>query len=142
SGGRELLELPWDQPLVTWRSDRMVQVARGISRHVVRFVEFDGLLYALKELPHRLAQHEYRLLRDLAEEDLPVVEVVGVVTERGNDLDDILITRHLEFSLPYRQLFTGRGLPDLRASLLDALTQLLTRLHLAGFFWGDCSLSN
>ena len=26
--------------------------------------------------------------------------------------------------------------------MLDAVTQLLVRLHLAGFFWGDCSLSN
>ena len=26
--------------------------------------------------------------------------------------------------------------------LLDALVELLVRLHLAGFFWGDCSLSN
>ena len=26
--------------------------------------------------------------------------------------------------------------------LLDALVNLLIRLHVAGFFWGDCSLSN
>ena len=26
--------------------------------------------------------------------------------------------------------------------LLDALVELLVRLHLAGVFWGDCSLSN
>jgi hypothetical protein len=26
--------------------------------------------------------------------------------------------------------------------LLDALVELLARLHLSGFFWGDCSLSN
>jgi hypothetical protein len=26
--------------------------------------------------------------------------------------------------------------------LLDALVELLVRLHLSGFFWGDCSLSN
>jgi hypothetical protein len=32
--------------------------------------------------------------------------------------------------------------PDLRNSLLDALAELLVRIHLAGFFWGDCSLSN
>ena len=33
-------------------------------------------------------------------------------------------------------------MPDLRNSLLDALAELLVRIHLAGFFWGDCSLSN
>jgi hypothetical protein len=30
----------------------------------------------------------------------------------------------------------------LSARLLDALAILLVRLHLAGFYWGDCSLSN
>lgn len=151
SGAPDFLDLPWRLPLEEWRSARLVEVSRGISRHVVRFAEYHGSLYALKELPARLAQREYRLLRDLAEEGLPVVEAVGVVTERGTEpeaggraaaLEDILITRHLEFSLPYRQLFTGRGVPDLRGALLDALTELLARLHLAGFFWGDCSLSN
>ena len=33
-------------------------------------------------------------------------------------------------------------MPDLRDRLLDASAELLARLHLAGFFWGDCSLSN
>src|ERR671919_1672056 len=73
---------------------------------------------------------------------MPVVKAGGVVAERGDALDDVLITRHLEFSLPYRALFSGRGIPDLRTKLLDALSELLVRLHLAGFFWGDCSLSN
>jgi hypothetical protein len=31
---------------------------------------------------------------------------------------------------------------DLSTGLLDALAMLLVRLHLAGFYWGDCSLSN
>ena len=32
--------------------------------------------------------------------------------------------------------------PDTLPRLIDALVVLLVRLHLAGFFWGDCSLSN
>src|SRR5439155_25840922 len=135
-------DLPWSEPLEEWQEDRIVEVARGISRHVVRFVDYDGRLYALKELPQRLAEREYRLLRHLEDESIPAVEVVGVGSSRGPDLDAVLITRHLEFSLPYRTLFTGRGLPDLRSRLLDALAELVVRLHLGGFFWGDCSLSN
>jgi hypothetical protein len=140
------LDLPWHLPLEEWESPRIVSVARGISRHVVRFVDYDGVLYALKELPQRLAEREYRLLRRLAEESIPAVDAVGVVAGRerpdGEELDAVLITRYLDFSLPYRILFTGRGVPDLGDRLLDALAQLLARLHLAGFFWGDCSLSN
>jgi len=153
----DFLDLPWHEPLAEWTSPRIVEVARGISRHVVRFVDYDGALYALKELPTRLAEREYRLLRELAAASVPVVEVVGVVSERGipaadrstgegipepDELGAVLITRHLEFSLPYRTLFTVRGVSDLHNRLLDALVELLVRLHLAGFFWGDCSLSN
>src|SRR5439155_19293202 len=72
-----------------------------------------------------------------------VVEAIGVVSGGGmTEGQAVLITRHLDFSLPYRSLFTGRGVIDLRNRLLDALAELLVRLHLGGFVWGDCSLSN
>jgi Domain of unknown function (DUF4032)/Lipopolysaccharide kinase (Kdo/WaaP) family len=142
TGHPDFLDLPWEDPLEEWQSERLVKLIRGISRHVVRFVEYDGALYALKELPERPARREWTLLRRLEGQGLPVVEAVGMVTDRGNDLDAVLITRHLEFSLPYRALFSGQGIPDLRTHLLNALVELLTRLHLRGFFWGDCSLSN
>jgi hypothetical protein len=141
TGHPTFLDLPWSEPLEEWTSDRIVNLIRGISRHVVRFVEYDGALYALKELPERPARREWALLRRLEGQGLPVVEAVGVVTGRGEDLDAVLITRHLEYSLPYRALFAG-AIPDLRTHLLNALAELLTRLHLRGFFWGDCSLSN
>jgi hypothetical protein len=141
TGHPSFLDLPWNEPLEEWKSERFVSLIRGISRHVVRFVEYDGALYALKELPERPAQREWTLLRRLEGQGLPVVEAVGLVT-RGDDLDSILITRHLEYSLPYRALFAGAAIPDLRTHLLNALVELLARLHLRGFFWGDCSLSN
>lgn len=146
TGHPNFLDLPWHLPLVEWESERLVTVPAGIHRHVVRFVAYGESLYALKEMPQRLAEREYRLLRALAKESIPVVEVVGVVSDRGDGerggLQAVLITKHLEYSLPFRTLFTGHGVPDLRNSLLDALAQLLVRLHLVGFFWGDCSLSN
>jgi tRNA A-37 threonylcarbamoyl transferase component Bud32 len=142
TGHPDFLDLPWEEPLEEWQSERLVNLIRGISRHVVRFVEYDGALYALKELPERPARREWTLLRRLEGQGLPVVEAVGIVTDRAEDLDAVLITRHLEFSLPYRALFSGQGIPDLRTHLLNALVELLARLHLRGFFWGDCSLSN
>ena len=142
TGHPSFLDLPWDEPLEEWDSPRFVNLIRGISRHVVRFVEYDGNLYALKELPERPARREWTLLRRLEGQGLPVVEAVGIVTARGGDLDAILITKHLEYSLPYRALFSGAAIPDLRTHLLNALAELLARLHIRGFFWGDCSLSN
>jgi hypothetical protein len=142
TGHPSFLDLPWSEPLEEWRSERFVKPIRGISRHVVRFVEYDGVLYALKELPERPARREWTLLRRLEGEGLPVVEAVGVVSGRSHELDAVLITRHLEYSLPYRALFSGTVFPDLRTHLLNALAELVARLHIRGFFWGDCSLSN
>jgi Domain of unknown function (DUF4032)/Lipopolysaccharide kinase (Kdo/WaaP) family len=139
-GQPDFLDLPWDDPLEEWNIERLAIVERGISRHVVRFVEYDGTFYALKELPHMYAHREYHLLRELSRHGLPGVAVVGIA--HRPDLEDILITRHLEYSLPYRILLARRPLPDMRDRLRDALANLLVRLHLSGFFWGDCSLSN
>ena len=70
----------------------------------------------------------------------------GVVSGRrgpdGEPLDACLITRHLQFSLPYRALFSQSLRPDTSTRLIDALAVLLVRLHLVGFWWGDVSLSN
>ena len=145
-GHPDFLDLPWDDPLEAWPPDVLVEVARGTSRHVVRFVAFGEAIYALKEMPRRLAGREYRLLRRMEDEGLPAVDAVGVV-ERRVGLEDVLITRYLDYSLPYRHLYLHRdaGFHDprgLAATLLDALAVLLVRLHLAGFLWGDCSLSN
>ena len=139
-GQPDFLDLPWDDPLEEWNVERLAIVERGISRHVVRFVEYDGTYYALKELPHQYAHREYHLLRELSRHGLPGVEVVGIAHRPA--LEDILITRHLEYSLPYRILLARRPLPDMQDRLRDALANLLVRLHLSGFFWGDCSLSN
>jgi hypothetical protein len=142
----ELLNLPFDTPLANWNDARIVQVPRGISRHVVRFLRAHNQIFAIKEATERYVRREHILLRELAEASVPVVDAFGTVLDRtdssGAPLDALLITRHLPYSLPYRSLFTERSLPDLRARLLDALAQLFVRLHLAGFFWGDCSLSN
>jgi hypothetical protein len=54
----------------------------------------------------------------------------------------VLITRYLEFALPYRLILGRATLPATERSIRAALAELLVRLHIAGFFWGDCSLSN
>ncbi|HEY5185997.1 MAG TPA: DUF4032 domain-containing protein [Actinomycetes bacterium] len=142
----DILFLPWPVPLEEWPPDRLVALPRGISRHVVRFVRLGHRVYAIKEVAERAARNEYRLLRALERVGAPSVQAVGVVTGRlaadGQPLEPALITRHLEFSLPYRALFSTTLRPDTANRLLDALCLLIVRLHLAGFSWNDCSLSN
>jgi Domain of unknown function (DUF4032) len=141
-----LITLPWTTPLADWPEENLVALPRGISRHVVRFVGVGTEVYAFKEVVEHLAIHEYRLLRDLTRLDTPSVEAVGVVTERvdhdGEALDPILITRHLQFSLPYRSLFNRGVRQDTVNRLVDAMVVLVARIHLIGLFWGDVSLSN
>jgi tRNA A-37 threonylcarbamoyl transferase component Bud32 len=140
------LDLPWGLPLEDWPQELQVEARRGIGRHVVRFVHLNGSFYALKELPPPLADREYRLLGELAQRAVPAVEAIGVASERrsteGEELQDILITRYLEYSLPYRLILGATVLTAPEASIRAALSELFVRLHLAGFFWGDCSLSN
>ena len=116
---------------------------RGIHRHVVRFVEDDGVLYALKELPERLARREYTLLRALDRAGHPRGRRDR---GRGGPRPGHWTRSWSPGSWPTPPP-TGRCSPGPRGGqptdrLLDALVELLVRLHLSGFFWGDCSLSN
>ena len=141
-----LLDLPWSVPLEQWPAETLAALPRGISRHIVRFVRVSGRVLAIKEIKQELAQREYDLLRVLARLDLPCVEPSGVVSGRvapdGTPLDACLLTRHLQFSLPYRALYSQNLRPDTATRLIDAMAVLLVRLHLSGFWWGDVSLSN
>jgi hypothetical protein len=141
-----LLDLPWELPLEEWPADHLAALPRGLSRHVVRFVRMSGRVIAVKEIKDELARREYGLLRLLNRLDQPAVEPLAVVGGRtdqaGQPLESALVTQHLQFSLPYRALFSQTLRPDTAQRLIDALAALLVRLHLAGFFWGDVSLSN
>jgi hypothetical protein len=145
-GHPDFLDLPWHLPLAAWSQScqRVVQVERGLSRHEVVFVSYPPAIYALKEMPPGMADREYDLLLELEKRRLPAVVAVGRARMRsmaGEELS-VLTTRFLDSSLPYRTLFHAAGLDVYRERLLDAVAGLLVRLHLAGFYWGDCSLSN
>jgi len=140
-GHPDFLDLPWGQPLAEWDHPRLIKMAHGISRHVVRFVRYDDRVYALKETEPAVAQAEFDILKQMREHHLPTVEPIGVVTGLGPMDQAMLITRYLDFSLPYWYI-AGREEYALADKLLDAGVVLLIRLHLDGIFWGDCSLSN
>ncbi|USR79274.1 DUF4032 domain-containing protein [Arcanobacterium pinnipediorum] len=142
-----LLDLPWNIALEEWPDEIVTKLPRGISRHIVRFVRLENQIIAVKEIGESVAYREYEMLRNLERLDAPCVEPFAVVSGRTSDdgepLNAVLVTKHLPFSLPYRALF---GQQTMRAEtvdrLIDALTVLMVRLHLLGFFWGDVSLSN
>ena len=141
-----LLDLPWSIPLEQWPPEVLAALPRGISRHIVRFVNLNSNVIAVKEISSFVADREYEMLRDLLRLGAPCVRPIAVITGRvdanGEELNSVLITEHLSYSLPYRALFSQYMRPETATRLIDALAVLLVRLHLLGFFWGDVSLSN
>lgn len=137
--------MPWDRPLEAW-PDRALPFRHlpvGPSRHLVRFLDLDGVTYALKEMPIAVADREYEVLRHLERLSLPAVAPVGIADapERGTG---ILLTEYLLHSLQYRRLLMRfpAGPGPHRDRLLDAMAWLLVDLHRTGVYWGDCSLAN
>lgn len=144
-GHPDFLDLPWSRPFSAWseHTQRIEQLPKGDARHPILFVNYEGRMYALRALPPGEAEHEYEVLRELEERRLPAVRAVGRIEACHLEGDNsVLVTQYLEHSLPYQDLFQQPGLERYRAHLLDALAGLLCQLHLAGVYWGDCSLAN
>ena len=145
-----LSDLPWDIPLEQWPEDPSLGAQRGISRHIVRLVRAsespDSEIYAVKETVAEFAHREYEALRELSARGAPSVAQVAVVdgrsTHDGEELPCAIVTRFLPYSLPYRVILSGAVTPHEIVNMANALAYLLVRLHLLGFWWGDCSLSN
>ena len=145
-GNPDFLDLPWEIPLNDWESARICPMPTGIHRHPVRFVAYDEGIYAIKELSRKVAANEYRVLRSMEEQSHRTPEPAGLVERDWVDPDaegaGAVITRYVEHSFPYRRLVSGTGFGARRKQMLDALAGLLVELHMAGVWWGDCSLSN
>ena len=145
-----LANLPWELPLEEWPEDPNLTAQRGISRHIVRLVRStpdpESEIYAVKETVEEFATREYDALRELGLRGAPSVSQIAIVngrlTPNGEELPCAIVTRFLPFSLPYRVVLSGDVNQHEITNMANALAYLLVRLHLLGFWWGDCSLSN
>ena len=142
----DFVDLDWATPISSWTTDRLVDMPAGIHRHEVVFVAYREGIYVIKELPRGLAQHEYTILREMEEVTRHTARATGYVDRPWVDHDrewsSAVITRYVSHAFPYRDLLSGIGFGGRRDALLDAFAGLLVELHLAGLYWGDCSLSN
>ncbi|MCL1588017.1 MAG: DUF4032 domain-containing protein [Actinomycetia bacterium] len=142
----DFVDLDWSRPISEWTSSRLVSMPEGIHRHPVVFVAYSQGIYAIKELPIRFARHEFETLGALEEITSHVAVPVGLVERPWIDKDSessgTVITAYVSHAFPYRHLVSGHDFGQRRDALLDAFAGLLVELHLHGFYWGDCSLSN
>jgi len=142
----DFLDLPWDQPVDDWQHERVVEMPTGLHRHPVVFVAYTEGVYAIKELPRHVAEKEYKVLSALQQVTQRVAQPAGLVDRTWlhphTEGSAAVITKFVEHAFPYRNLLTGHGFGSRRNQMLDAIAGLLVELHLAGCYWGDCSLSN
>ena len=145
-GAPDFLDLPWEHPIDDWQHHRLVDMPTGIHRHPVRFVAYGEGVYAIKELPRRLGEREYQVLDSLQERTTrsarPAALVIRPWAHPQSEQASAVITGFVPHAFPYRNLVSGDGFGARRGQMLDAIAGLLVELHLAGCFWGDCSLSN
>ena len=142
----DFVDLDWSKPISDWDSPRLVSMPEGIHRHPVVFVAYAQGVYAIKELPIRFARHEFETLGAMEEITRHVAVPVGLVErpwiDEYTEASGAVITAYVSHAFPYRHLVSGHDFGQRRGSLLDAFAGLLVELHLHGFYWGDCSLSN
>jgi hypothetical protein len=145
-GNPDFLDLPWDLPVEEWGSPRLVSMPTGVHRHPVVFVAYEEGVYAVKEMPARLAAKEFDVLGSLRSLTNRAADPAGLVerywVDPHREFSAAVITRYVEHSFPYRRLVSGAGFGARRTQMLDAVAGLLVELHIAGCYWGDCSLSN
>ena len=136
-----LLDLPWHLPLE--------DLARGATSRpcpaaspgtsCVSCASSNRVL-AVKEIKADIATASTRCCATSAASTCPAsspsASSAAGEQEDGEPLDACLITRHLQFSLPYRALFSQTLRPDTAVRLMDALALLLVRLHLGGLLVG------
>lgn len=145
-GHPDFLDLPWDEPILSWDHERLISMPEGVHRHPVVFVAYDQVVYAIKELPRRYANIEFEVLRALQDRTHRSAEPAGLVErvwlDDHSEQSAAVITKYVPHAFPYRHLIAGTGFGPRREHMVDALAGLLVELHLSGCYWGDCSLSN
>ena len=95
--GLEMIE-----PLGEWDATEVAirDIPVGQSRHLVRFVEADGRLWALKELPVAVARREYRVLRELEDwAEKLAIDARNDLVAQGIAANEVSVSRriHLKY---------------------------------------------
>lgn len=155
---RELRPLPWHRPVAEWHTlgVPVLNIKKGLSRHVVIFVQAGRFSFGIKEISEEIAQkeivhYEQLLLRSIhtlvpagyvvrEEEPLTVQTPVGVQYERNAVAHTVTLL--VEKVLPDSLLYSRNFRKENRQKIWDAIVRLFVQLHGNGVYWGDASLAN
>ncbi|MFA6468766.1 MAG: DUF4032 domain-containing protein [Bacteroidota bacterium] len=154
----ELKKLPWTQPIAEWHrfGVQVLDIKRGISRHVVIFVKAGRFSFGIKEISEEISRkeidhYEQMLLRGIhtlvpagfvvrEEPPLPVETPVGIQYEENfvSHTVTVLVNKVLPDSMLYSRNFREEN----RRKIWEAIVRLFVQLHSNGIYWGDSSLAN
>lgn len=156
---RAVKKLPWELPLGDWRDSSKVKhlnIRKGLSRHLVIFVEVDRFKLAIKETSARTACKEIAHFEEMQRRQIPTLLPIGTVIRTEAPMFESTpfgvqkienrightITLLAEKVLPDSLLY-GRGFKtENRNKIWNAVARLFATLHLNGIYWGDASLAN
>ncbi|MFZ4621249.1 MAG: DUF4032 domain-containing protein [Bacteroidota bacterium] len=154
----ELERLPWSIPVSDWHQYgvNVLNIKRGISRHVVVFVKTGRFSFGIKEISEdiskkEIAHYEQLLLRGIhtlvpagyvvrEEDPIPVETPIGIQYEENfiSHTVTVLVNKVLPDSFLYSRNFRKEN----REKIWDAIVKLFAQLHSNGVYWGDASLAN
>ncbi len=155
---KELEHLPWAMPIADWHmyGVNILNIKRGISRHVVIFVRTGRFSFGIKEISEEISKkeidhYEQLLMRGIhtlvpagyvvrEEKPIPIETPIGIQYEKNyiSHTVTVLVDKVLPDSLLYSRNFRKEN----RQKIWNAIVRLLVQLHSNGVYWGDASLAN
>ena len=154
----EVMSLPWLVPISEWHhyGVRLLNIKRGISRHVVIFVKAGRFIFGIKEISEEISKKEIRNYEELLLRGIHTLIPVGYVVVEGEPIVvetpigiqyeegsiSHTVTLLVENVLPDSHLYSRRFTFENRKRIWDAIVDLFVELHTNGVYWGDASLAN
>lgn len=155
---REVASLPWEFPIAEWprRGVEMLDIKRGISRHVVIFVRSGRYSFGIKEISEEISKREISNYEELLLRGIHTLIPVGYVVRTAPPIAvqtpigiqyesgsvSHTVTLLLDRVLPDSELYPRAFTSDNRRKIWDTIAELFVELHTNGVYWGDASLAN
>ena len=153
-----IAKLPWNHPISEWEflDQNIINLKRGVSRHLVIFVKSNGYEFAIKEISAHTAKKEIANYEEILKRGVHTLLPVGFVMREDDPFEiDLPMGKQYEKNetshtitlianrvLPDSTLF-GRKFQDQNlCKIYDAIVELFVDLHSNNIFWGDASLAN
>ena len=149
----DLENLPWDTPLIEWNDKQVkfLDVRKGISKHIVRFIKTKDFAFAIKQTNPISAYFESETFTKLLQKGIHTLIPSGYVFYKKNLFEKnaeekeslaFIVTILEAKSIPHSILFKWDFSDTSRKSIYKSAAELLANLHFNNIFWGDASLSN